>query len=331
VERDTFKKENVMKQSYLFVHFKEKTTPDGEQVYFALSQDGFRWEEVNGGNPVLESVAGDRGVRDCTIIRTKKNRFVVLATDLSLARHFNGKYQGTWHEIGINGSKDLMLWESDDLVNWSDQRMVRLGDDNFGCLWAPDIIYDSLNDDYIVHWSSAHHSNNCGWKKIFYSRTKDFRAFSKAEVLYEKADSGIIDSAMYEEDGIFYLFVKSEANPAIIILLKSDTIVGPFTRISAFDAEMAKLEQGQYEAPTAIKMEDGRWLLFLDFYGTVKEKQGYVPFIADSLKSGSFIRSDEDFSFPYGFKHGTILTISPQEYEHIAKAFPNSGAIQGGQ
>lgn len=29
-----------MKQVYLFVHFKEKTTVDGEQVYFALSQDG---------------------------------------------------------------------------------------------------------------------------------------------------------------------------------------------------------------------------------------------------------------------------------------------------
>ena len=29
---------------YLFVHFREKTTPDGEQVYFALSRDGFRWE-----------------------------------------------------------------------------------------------------------------------------------------------------------------------------------------------------------------------------------------------------------------------------------------------
>ena len=28
-------------QCYLFVHFREKTTPDGEQVYFALSRDGF--------------------------------------------------------------------------------------------------------------------------------------------------------------------------------------------------------------------------------------------------------------------------------------------------
>ena len=27
-------------QNYLFVHFREKTTPDGEQVHFSLSRDG---------------------------------------------------------------------------------------------------------------------------------------------------------------------------------------------------------------------------------------------------------------------------------------------------
>ena len=53
----------------MFVHFKEKTTPDGEQVYFGLSKDGFHWEEVNGGNPVLWTYYGDKGVRDFTITR----------------------------------------------------------------------------------------------------------------------------------------------------------------------------------------------------------------------------------------------------------------------
>ena len=31
-------------QAYLFVHFREKTTPDGEQVYFGVSKDGFNWK-----------------------------------------------------------------------------------------------------------------------------------------------------------------------------------------------------------------------------------------------------------------------------------------------
>ena len=40
-----------MAQAYLFVHFREKTTPDGEQVYFGISRDGFHWEAVNDGVP----------------------------------------------------------------------------------------------------------------------------------------------------------------------------------------------------------------------------------------------------------------------------------------
>ena len=310
-----------MKQAYLFVHFREKTTPDGEQVYFALSQDAFHWEAVNGGQPVLTSTLGDEGVRDCTILRTRQGKIVILATDLGLARHMRGKYKGTWDEIGRNGSKDLALWESDDLVHWSSQRMVRLGDADFGCLWAPDMLYDPKEDDYVVHWSSSHRSNNYGPKKIYYSRTRDFVHFTPPAVLYEKADSGIIDSAMYEENGRYYLFVKSEANPEIIIMLQSEQITGPFTRVYGFDPEMAKLEQGQYEAPTAVKTEDGRWCLFLDFYGTTKDKQGYVPFIADDIATGRFIRSDASFSFPYGFKHGTILTITPEEYRRIKEFY----------
>ena len=91
----------------------------------------------------------------------------------------------------------------------------------------------------------------------------------------------------------------------------------------AFDEEMLKLEAGQYEAPTCFKMSDGKWCVMLDFYGTtVKEKQGYVPFVADDISTGRFVRSDASFSFPYGFKHGTVMPITDEEYERI-KAFYN--------
>ena len=42
-----------------------------------------------------------------------------------------------------------------------------------------------------------------------------------------------------------------------------------------------------------------------------------MPFVADSLADGRFVRSDASFDFPYGFKHGTILTISMEEYQRI--------------
>lgn len=304
-------------QAYLFVHFKEKRTPDGEQVYFGISKDGFHWEEVNDGNPVLWSYFGDKGVRDFTITRTKENKFVIMATDLSLAYGMPGKYQNSWDEISRNGSKHLVLWKSEDLIHWSKQRMIPLGDESFGCLWAPDIIYDKKNDDYVVHWSSSHSFNNFKEKGIFYSRTKDFVEFSTPRLLYKKEDSGVIDSAMYEENGKYYLFLKSEQNPAGIILMESEDILGPYRRIEKFEESMAGLQPGQYEAPTAFKLSDGKWCLFLDFYGCSEEQQGYVPFLTEKLETGEFVRSDSSFSFPYGFKHGTVLTITEEEYDRL--------------
>lgn len=308
--------------AYLFVHFREKTSPDGEQVYFGLSRDGFTWEEVNHGQPVLWAYYGDKGVRDFTITKCEKTgKYYILATDLSLSYGMRNQYHNSWEEIGRNGSKFFSLWESTDLVSWSEQRLVKLGDDDFGCLWAPDIIFDRKEGDYVIHWSSSHKSNDYGNKAIYYSRTKDFETFSKPEILYRKEDSGVIDSAMYEEDGKYYLFVKSEGNPERIILLEAESVTGPFERIKAFDDSMKVIEAGLYEAPTAVRVEDGKWCLFLDYYGVPGAGQGYIPFVADSLASGRFVRSDKDFRFPYGYKHGTIIKISQEEHERIRVSY----------
>lgn len=304
--------------AYLFVHFKEKRTPDGEQVYFAVSRDGFHWETVNDGNPVLWSYEGDKGVRDFTITRTRDGRFIILATDLSLSYGMPYQYENSWEKVSRNGSKCLVMWQSRDLIHWSDQKMLKLGDEHFGCLWAPDIIYDKKEDDYVIHWSSSHSCNHYGPKGIFYSRTRDFEQFSAPEELYRKADGGpVIDSAMYEENGKYYMFVKSEGTPSHVILLQSASITGPFTEIPEFNRCMEELEQGMYEAPTAFRTPDGRWCLMLDYYGCGAEGQGYVPFLADSLESGRFVRSDADFSYPYGFKHGTVLSITDEEYDRL--------------
>ena len=310
-----------MSDAYLFVHFRETTTPNGEQVYFGLSRDGFHWETVNDGKPVLWAYYGDKGVRDHTIARKKDNGgFIILSTDLSLSYGMRNQYHHSWDESGRSGSHCLSVWESPDLVTWTEQRLVDMGDDGFGCVWAPDVIFDEEDGSWVLHWSSSHRKNDYGDKAIYYSRTKDFRTFTQPQELYRNPNNGVIDSAMYKENGIYYLFVKNEKNPAAVQLLKSDAITGPWQVIPAFDRQMAKLQAGKYEAPTAFRTNDGRWCLFLDYYGVKGAGQGYVPFVAESIDSGEFIRSDASFSFPYGFKHGTILPISLEEYDRIKAA-----------
>ena len=303
--------------AYLFVHFREKTTPEGEQVYFGLSLDGFHWEAVNGGRPVLWTYLGEKGVRDCTIIRGQDGKYRIFATDLSLAYRFRQDYRLDWPKISRTGSKCLAMWESADLVNWSRQTMVELGDENFGCLWAPDVACDRKTGEYVLHWSSTHASNGYGNMGIYCSRTRDFREFSPPKLLYQKPDAGVIDSAIYEEDGVYYLFLKSDHAPERIILLRSGDVEGPYERVPEFDRSMEAIEAGLYEGPTAVRLEDGRWCLFLDYYGVPGPGQGYVPFLAESLASGRFTRSDKEFRFPYGYKHGTVISITTEEYLRI--------------
>ncbi|MCD8346565.1 MAG: glycoside hydrolase family 43 protein [Lachnospiraceae bacterium] len=307
--------------AYLFVHFRETTTPDGEQVYFGISRDGLHWEETNGGRPVLWCYYGDKGARDFTIAYCKyTKKYVIVGTDLSLSYGLRGKYHHSWAEISRHGSKAFSVWDSTDLLNWSEQRLVTVGDKNFGCMWAPDIIYDPEEEDYVMHWSSAHSGNGFGDKAIYYSRTRDFATFTQPQLLYRKEGAGsVIDSAIYREEGWYYLFLKSEKNPSGIQLLRSSSLTGTYEKIDAFDRSMRGIDPEKHEAPTAVKLDDGRWALFLDYFGVAGEKQGYIPFLSENLKSGVFERADAAFSFPYRFKHGTILKITEEQYEKIKR------------
>ena len=307
-----------MGSCYLFVHFREKTTPDGEQVYFALSRDAFHWEAVNGGRPVLWAYYGDKGVRDMTVVRSRfDSKFHIFATDLSLSYGMRGKYCRSWDEIKRHGSKCLAHFISENLVDWTEEALEPIGDESFGCLWAPDILFDEEEQEYIIHFSASRQESGFKDMAVYACRTRDFIHFSAPELFYRKEDSSVIDSAAYYENGKYYLFVKSEKNPATMILLSAPSARGLWTRVPDFDTSMAGIAQGLYEAPTAVRLDDGRWCLFVDYYGVRGAGQGYVPFVSDGIENGVFTRSDSAFSFPYGFKHGTILKITPEEYEMI--------------
>lgn len=38
---------------YLFAHFREKLTPDGEQIHLAVSKNGYDFTAVNGSKPII--------------------------------------------------------------------------------------------------------------------------------------------------------------------------------------------------------------------------------------------------------------------------------------
>ena len=126
----------------------EKVNPDGEQIYFASSQDGMNWDDLNNNHPILTSTLGEKGVRDPFIIRSPEGgKSDLIATDLKI----NGG--NGWDAAQNNGSQSLMIWESTDLVNWSDERMVEVSAAiGAGCTWAPEATYDEKTGEYVIDW-----------------------------------------------------------------------------------------------------------------------------------------------------------------------------------
>ena len=307
--------------AYLFSHFREKITPDGEQVYFALSKDGFNWTQLNNGEPILTSTMGEKGCRDIEVIRLKTGGFVILTTDLSIAYRMDENYQVNWKEVNSTGSKCLCMWKTDDFITFSEQKRIYFGRDDFGCLWAPEIFYDEINDEYLIHWGSTLAEDNFTHMSIFCCTTKDFESFSDPKLFFTK-DNEILDTHLVKFDGTYHLFYKNAEHPPMNMHATSDNLYGPYEHDKAFEDYMASLgNPGSYEGATTLVLPDGRWCLMLDFFGCEKEKMGYVPFVSDKPGNANFKRFDESFSFPYGFKHGGIIEITDEEYDKIEKHY----------
>ena len=306
---------------YVFSHFKEKLTPDGEQVYLALSRDGFFWEECNGGLPVVTCDKGAGGCRDIELVRLKTGGWVVLATDLCIVHRMDEHHNVDWKDCNHNGSKCLSMWFSEDLIHFSEQKLAFFGREDFGCLWAPEVFYEEAAGEYLIHWGSTVRETDYNHMSIYCCRTKDFRTFTVPELYFDKKNE-ILDSHIVKLGDTYHLFYKNANDPSGNMHETGPTLYGPWTHDDGFDSVMRYYTNaGAYEAATTFVLPDGRWCLMLDFFGCPREQMGYVPYVSPAPGDTRFKRADSEFSFPYGFKHGRFLEITCEEYERLKKAF----------
>ncbi|MFN3925214.1 MAG: beta-xylosidase, partial [Pseudarthrobacter sp.] len=138
---------------YLLVHFVEDPLEHKEKIFFSLSEgdDPLAWRRLNGGEAVLESSEGTGGVRDPNIVRGPDGMFHILATDLRVWRPEGPD----WWEFRHRGSLDVVIWDSTDLLTWSEPRYVRVAPEGAGMAWAPKSVYDPVSGDFLVFWSSG--------------------------------------------------------------------------------------------------------------------------------------------------------------------------------
>jgi hypothetical protein len=297
---------------FLFVTFNGEATPMTEQIYFGLSQDGRHWDALNGAQPVLISKLGEKGVRDPYILRSHDGRgFYLIATDLSINLH------NDWTRATNAGSKSIVIWESPDLVHWSQPRLVPVAAHDAGCTWAPEAVYDEDTRDYLVFWASMNKSDNFAKQRIWASRTKDFKTFGKPFVYIEKAGH-VIDTDIVRDNGKYYRFSKDESFKAITMEV-SQKLMGPWQDVSQFS--LAKVTG--YEGPACFLLEPAApgkpptWCLLIDYYS---RGEGYQPYLTHDLSGGQFT-SASDFTFPFRFRHGAVLPLTAAEYARVKAAY----------
>jgi len=297
---------------FLFVTFRGEKSDMTEQIYFALSRDGRNWEGLNNSEPVLVSQLGEKGVRDPYLLRSHDGRtFYLLATDLSIFHNRD------WGRSTHAGSKSLVIWDSNDLVHWSQPRLVKVAADDAGCTWAPEAVYDEDTHDYLVFWASTNKSDNFSKQRIWAARTTDFRTFTKPFIYIEKANH-VIDTDIVRDQGKYYRFSKDEKFKAISMEV-SEKLMGPWIDVPQFSLAQLRGYEGPecFQIAPASGSKPATWCLILDQYS---KGTGYQPFVTENLAGGQFT-AGAGFTFPFLFRHGSILALSDAEYRRMEGAY----------
>ncbi|WP_436521173.1 family 43 glycosylhydrolase [Actinoplanes sp. HUAS TT8] len=311
-------------KGYLFSYFTGEGYSNGEQIYNALSNgnDPLSWREINDGQPVLTSTLGTQGLRDPFIIRSPEgDKFYQIATDLKIYGN------GDWDASQRSGSKSIMVWESTDLVNWTNQRLVKVSPDTAGNTWAPEAFYSRELGSYVVFWASkiydAADTGHTGttYNKMMYATTRDFYTFSEPKVWKDPGYS-VIDSTMVEHDGQYYRFTKDERNNSssspcskYIIEEKSADVLDLDYDFVSECIGSPDLSRG--EGPLVFKSNtEDKWYLFIDEYGG----RGYVPFSTTDLDSGKWT-PETKYTLPARPRHGTVLPVTQAEYDRISAKY----------
>lgn len=281
-----------------------------EKLHIALSTDGRHWTSLNDNNPVWE--------------QRMRDPFVRRGPD------------GIWRLLATGGGRGLdrqkvgpgcFYASSHDLVHWQVEAALPLMKDvrdTTGKLlarniWAPEWFYDDKAGDYFLFWSSSF--EDAGWKKsrLWYCRTRDWKTFTPAKILFEPSYS-VIDGTFLFNKGTYYLFHKEEEFGAktgerrAIRVATSTNIEGPY-RILEGPLNKGQIVPVITEGPTAIKDPNKPgWLLFYDYCMTNRFGASYSSDL-------THWKVEEDVNFPSEARHGCVSIITPEEARGLIETY----------
>ncbi|MBQ8361697.1 MAG: glycoside hydrolase family 43 protein [Bacteroidaceae bacterium] len=317
-------------ESYLFAFFSDNT-PYGEQIRYALSDDGFNYRALNDGRPVVasDSISRKRSIRDPHILRAQDGKtFYMVLTDMRSSQ-------------GWQSNDGLVLMKSTDLLHWEHtaihfpERFPNLegfDEKNLHAVWAPQTIWDEAAQKYMIYYSIGRHdweypTDDPNFKqpyfKIFYSyANEDFTDITEPQLLFDFGTASIDGDIVYDrKNGEYVLFFKDEGRPVMnpkgnfrtrqgVMRATSKSLTGPYT------VEYRHLQKpGQYpvEGSSVFPLiHSDEYILMYDCYAN-----GHYQFCKSAdLKNFVYIQ-DTPTRGNFTPRHGSVMHITREECERL--------------
>lgn len=314
--------------SYLFAFF-SNNSPYGEQIRYAVSDDGLNYTSLNRGRPVVSSdtIALKKSIRDPHILRGRDGKtFYMVLTDMR-------------SDEGWQSNDGLILMKSTDLIHWQHTaidfptrfpNLTGFDRRNLHAVWAPQTIWDEKEQKYMIYYSIGRHdweypTDDPNFKqpyfKLFYSyANEDFTDITEPKLLFDFGTAAIDGDIVYNpKEKEYVLFFKDEGRSVMnkgfrtrqgVMRATSKNLTGPYA------IEWKHLQkEGQYpvEGSSVFPLiGSDEYVLMYDCYA-----EGHYQFCKSSnLKDFTFVQNTKTFG-DFTPRHGSVMHITQAERERL--------------
>ena len=311
--------------NYLFVYFPAN---DNENIYYALSNDGFNYTAMNGGKRVVsaDTVSVKKGLRDPHVMRGPDGWFYMVNTDMKSAE-------------GWASNRGIVMMKSKDLINWKHSTVhfpERYKGKNFANVtrvWAPETIWDYNHENAdgskgrpLVYFSLLTNDGTIEFDQVFFAyANEDFTDLESDPIFYFSRGKSTIDmDIVYNPaDKYYHAFYKNEGDGGISKVRALELTTSKGTKPGTWYRKKDGLQQTTeaVEGAGVFKLiNQGTWVLMYDCYNN-----GHYQFTTSTdLENFKFVQNTETKG-AFTPRHGTVLPITAEETAALMKAFPTSG------
>lgn len=315
--------------AYLFAYFRnDAKSTNGENIFYAVSKDGYNYESLNGGVPVANASQGTGHSRDPYIMKAQDGaeyKYYMVATDANTTNNYNNTGLHTW------GSNDLISW--DELANPQFATNKGGGSKTItNMCWAPEAIWDPVAEKYMVYFSSNEADSAANESsKIWYSYTSDFKNFDEKQLLFDPG-YGVIDADITPYKNGYVMMYKKEAKSdpgSKKVWYTFKTGKSPSNSDGEYDAANAKIFESatetQAKGPQVFPISGtSSYGVLVDYFSN----GGFGFSYTSDFESYSKISADNCSINHLKPSHGCIIPISDMEYYNLSQAFGKATSTQ---